>query len=221
MWISKEGDVRKQEILDAALQMFSEKGYEGTSINDIIKKVGVTKGAFYYYFSSKEEVLNVLSEKQADMVLEISQKIAGDDRMTALEKLNAIAFEVQGHRAANMAQRLMALKAYQNEINIVLGMKVVEKTIQKGAPVIQSIIEQGIGEGVFNTAFPRETAELYINLSSIVNGSITQILLASGKNAESIEKIRKMLLFYEDIFKRVLGVEKGSVNLVAATLKHF
>ena len=221
MWISKEGDIRKQELLDTALQLFSEKGYEGTSINDIIKKVGVTKGAFYYYFSSKEEVLNVLSEQQADILIDISRKTAANERLTALEKLNCIASEAQRYRAANMAQRLMALKAYQNESNIVLGIKIVEKTIQKGAPIMQSIIEQGVREGVFNTSFPKETAELYINLSSIMSGSITQILLDSGKKPESIEKIRKLLLFYEDVFKRLLGIEKGSVNLVDAALKYF
>ena len=221
MWISKEGDIRKQELLDAALQLFSEKGYEGTSINDIIKKVGVTKGAFYYYFSSKEEILNVLSEQQADILIDISRKTAANERLTALEKLNCIASEAQRYRAANMAQRLMALKAYQNESNIVLGIKIVEKTIQKGAPIMQSIIEQGVREGVFNTSFPKETAELYINLSSIMSGSITQILLDSGKKPESIEKIRNLLLFYENVFKRLLGIGKGSVNLVDATLKYF
>jgi len=56
MRISKDGDIRKQELLDAALQLFYEKGYEKTSVNDIIEKVGVSKGAFYYYFKSKEEV---------------------------------------------------------------------------------------------------------------------------------------------------------------------
>ena len=221
MWISKEGDIRKQELLDAALQLFNEKGYEGTTINDIIKKVGVTKGAFYYYFSSKEEILNVLSEQQADILMEIARKTAANESLSALNKLNCIASEAQGYRAANMAQRLMALKAYQNELNIVLGMKIVEKTIQKGAPIIQSIIEQGVQEGVFNTFFPKETAELYINLSSIMSGSITQVLLDSGKKPESIEKIRKLLLFYEDVFKRLLGIGKGSVNLVDATMKYF
>lgn len=207
-------------ILDAALQLFTEKGYEGTSINDIIKKVGVTKGAFYYYFSSKEEVLNVLSERQADLLIEISRKTAANEKLSAIEKLNCIASEAQRFRAANMAQRLMALKAYQNELNIVLGIKIVEKTIQKGSPIIQSIIEQGIRESIFNTSYPKEAAELYINLSSIMSSSITQILLDSGKKPESIEKIRNLLLFYEDLFKRLLGIEKGSVNLADAALKY-
>lgn len=50
----------KQEIMDAAWELFFENGYEKTTVNDIIKKVNTTKGGFYYYFKSKGELLNSL-----------------------------------------------------------------------------------------------------------------------------------------------------------------
>ena len=53
----KEGEVRKQEILMVARELFVTKGYEQTSVNDILKIVDIAKGTFYYYFNSKEEVL--------------------------------------------------------------------------------------------------------------------------------------------------------------------
>ena len=62
MRISKEYDERKNEILDTAERLFHTKGYEKTTINDILKEVNIAKGTFYYYFKSKEEVMDALIE---------------------------------------------------------------------------------------------------------------------------------------------------------------
>ena len=53
----KDGEERKKEILMIARKLFVEKGYDQTSINDILKIIEIAKGTFYYYFTSKEELL--------------------------------------------------------------------------------------------------------------------------------------------------------------------
>ena len=57
----KERDDLKNQIMEAAWELFLEKGYEKTTVNDIIKKAGTSKGGFYYYFKAKEELLKILS----------------------------------------------------------------------------------------------------------------------------------------------------------------
>ena len=54
MRISKEPEARKQEILETAMKLFAEKGYEKTSISDIVKEIGVAQGLCYRYFPSKD-----------------------------------------------------------------------------------------------------------------------------------------------------------------------
>lgn len=56
----KEREDLKNQILEAAWELFREKGYENTTVNDIIKRAGTSKGGFYYYFKAKEELLNML-----------------------------------------------------------------------------------------------------------------------------------------------------------------
>ena len=56
--ITKEYDERLTEFLETAQQLFFQKGYEKTSVNDIIKKIGVAKGTFYHYFKSKKDLLD-------------------------------------------------------------------------------------------------------------------------------------------------------------------
>ena len=59
MRVTKEPEVRKQEILDTALKLFGENGYEKTSITDIAKAIGVAQGLCYRYFPSKRRCLTV------------------------------------------------------------------------------------------------------------------------------------------------------------------
>lgn len=57
----KQKQDAKSRIVDAAWQLFYDKGYHGTTIDDIIELSGTSKGSFYYYFNSKDELLNTLS----------------------------------------------------------------------------------------------------------------------------------------------------------------
>ena len=67
---------RINEILDAAEQLFFEKGYDRTTVKDIAKVMGVAQGTMYYYFKSKEEVLKGVIDRKADLVLSEMHRIA-------------------------------------------------------------------------------------------------------------------------------------------------
>lgn len=70
MRVTKEPEVRRQEILDTALKLFGEKGYEKTSITDIAKAIGVAQGLCYRYFPSKEALFDSAVEQYADVLVE-------------------------------------------------------------------------------------------------------------------------------------------------------
>ena len=65
--ITKEPEVRRQEILDTAMKLFYEKGYEKTSITDIAREMGVAQGLCYRYFSSKEMIFDSALDQYAKM----------------------------------------------------------------------------------------------------------------------------------------------------------
>ena len=69
MRVTKEPEVRKQEILDTALKLFGENGYEKTSITDIAKAIGVAQGLCYRYFPSKEVLFDSAIEQYADVLV--------------------------------------------------------------------------------------------------------------------------------------------------------
>ena len=79
----KKGDLRKQEILHTAEQLFCRKGYEQTSIQDILDQLHSSKGSFYHHFISKEALLEGICRKRADQIFEtLSLMIHEDDSVT-------------------------------------------------------------------------------------------------------------------------------------------
>ena len=75
----------KSRIVSAAWQLFHERGYNGTTVDDIIELSGTSKGSFYYYFNTKDELLNTLSVILDDYYEELD--VAMDPDMDSFEKL--------------------------------------------------------------------------------------------------------------------------------------
>lgn len=67
-------EYRIESLLSAAMEEFIENGYEGTSIDSIAKKAGVSKGAFYYHFPNKEVLLMEVNKKLCDPIMEMIKK---------------------------------------------------------------------------------------------------------------------------------------------------
>ncbi len=63
----------KARIVDAALELFAQNGYLGTSMSDIAKQLSITKGALYKHFASKQEILDQIIQKMNDLDLERAQ----------------------------------------------------------------------------------------------------------------------------------------------------
>ena len=88
--ITKDPEVRKQEILDAAMELFREKGYEKTSIGDIAEKLKIAQGLCYRYFPSKEKLFDSAVERYADLQVEQMLPVLRDPNRTLREKLDAV-----------------------------------------------------------------------------------------------------------------------------------
>ncbi|MBU4608953.1 MAG: TetR/AcrR family transcriptional regulator [Methanobacterium sp.] len=85
--ISKNPELKRRELRDIAEQLFLEKGYQETRVKDIVKKAGVAQGTFYYYFQSKEAILDEITNKYINIIIESMEKISKQDNLNALEKL--------------------------------------------------------------------------------------------------------------------------------------
>ncbi|SCG85661.1 TetR/AcrR family transcriptional regulator [Methanobacterium congolense] len=199
MRVTKKPEIRRKELMNAAEDLFIEKGYEQVEVSEIAKKVGVVKGTFYYYFKSKEAILDAIIDKYISILVEDMENMVNQKDLTALEKLmNIYPFALSfpsGHKSI--------MHHLQEEKNVHLSMKLEQRIPQETAGLLTRIIKQGIEEGVFNIKYPEEAAGVYMGTMIILQG-------IENLDPNSLEFKRKfMAIFY--FIERILGAEEGLI----------
>ncbi len=209
----KKPEIRKQEILDAAQSLFFQKGYENTTIQDIIDKLGIAKGTFYHYFDSKTKMLDALTERTTDdMSAQFRTIIASEQN--AIEKLNGMFRAGAGFKMAHIEVFLVILKELYRDENIIMRTRMFRRIAQSIGPLFAAIIRQGITEGLFKTPDPDEIGEILIKLGQSLNERICELILDRTKTPEQLCTIieRKTRLF-ETVMERILGAPEGSIEM--------
>lgn len=212
--ITKEYHVRKNELLDTAQELFFTKGYKQTSIESIIKKIGVAKGTFYYYFKSKEDLMDKLVKRMTNQILSEVKKITERTDLNALAKLNRAYITARNVKLENIDLIKLYLKVLYKDENIILRHKIYMSNIDLLVPEFAKIISQGVKEKIFNTLFPDEAAKLIFELAYIFSERIPKLIFGSDKNSKNLNEVEKELRVYEDAIERIIGAEKGTVNIV-------
>ena len=92
MRLMKEAEERKKEILDIAEQLFIEKGFDNTSTNDILREIGIARGTLYYYFKSKEEILDAVIDRITNQLVEKSKEIFDQKELSVFQRFTMITF---------------------------------------------------------------------------------------------------------------------------------
>lgn len=155
--VSKNPEERKAEIINTAEELFSERGFRNVAVSDIVKKVGVAQGTFYYYFESKEDLLNQALERRLEGTMVNMSLIAERPGLDACQKLQGIlkAALFSGLGKQNMTEHLDSRDSEMHK-------RLEEKFHQKFYPVLLKVIEQGIGEGRFVLDSPKEVTQILL-----------------------------------------------------------
>lgn len=153
----KEAEERKKEIIDTARRLFGEKGYKNTQVKDIVSEVGVAQGLFYYYFKSKDEVLEAVAEQYADNIIcGVTELIDVD--MKSFEKIVLI-IELFLKRAEEEKQ---VFEAMQQKDQRDMHSKILNHVGERLVPVILKIVEQGNKYGELNCKYPLQSTKIMI-----------------------------------------------------------
>lgn len=176
-----------QKILDAALKLFLDKGYEQTTILDIVDNLGgLTRGAFYHHFKSKEEVLDALGDR---LFYDNNpfEKVKQRSDLNGLEKLKYIlidSLEITDRRKINN----MAVSALQSPAFL---KKLIDDNRDVLAPQFCEIVEEGVKDGSIKTGHPKLLSELIVLMTNFW----TVPTIFSSSTEESVEK----LIFIKEI----------------------
>ena len=199
--ISKDPEERRQELIDTAMRLFLEKGYEQTSVSDIVKEINVAQGTFYYHFKSKTDILEAVGEKFIDKIINKIQHIANRKRIDEAERLDDIIDYFSLFYNANKE----IVNYIHSESNIVLHQKLGRKTLTKLLPILTKVIEEGVEKGRFNVTYPAETAEFLILAMCE--------MLHQPNTMTDVKRRERVRYTIEENLKRILGVEDYTFEL--------
>lgn len=155
--ISKDPEKRRSEFIEAAERLFTAKGYDETTISDIVKEVNVAQGTFYYYFGSKNEVLEAVIEKLL-AILEDKARGILESQGSPEKKLRNI---VNSIIEANASKKDL-LNYLHEESNVVLHERLERRTIARMAPLIAELLSEGSKKGAFHLSHPTEASEFIL-----------------------------------------------------------
>lgn len=209
----KDPEVRRNEIIDVAQGLFISKGYENTSIQDVLDGAGIAKGTFYHYFDSKMALLDSLVARLTEARLSSVEPIVHDSRMSALQKMRAYLDTIMQWKAENRRFLMdMARVIYRDE-NAIYRQKMTAAALKRIAPIFAAIIEQGIDEGIFSTEYPAETSEIIYNVMRSMSESMMDILLDKEYAGDMAAAFERIICAHEYAVARILSYE-GELNLI-------
>ncbi len=211
--ITKDYDERKNEFLDTAQALFYSQGYDQTSVSAIIDHMGVSKGTFYHYFESKEQLLDSLIERLTGQILSAFSEIIDDPEMDAITKLNRLFESSAGIKAANRDLILMVVRTLYTDRNLVMRHKMNARRAELASPLMARIIHQGIAEGVFNTPYPDLVTGLIFGLADDWGETFAALMVTLDEQPENKELIFKNVELFQDAIERLLGAPSGSLKL--------
>lgn len=217
---------KREEFLAAALRLFSEKGYEKTTVNDILHHVGASKGAFYHYFESKEDVVETLAEEYVETFAQLAESICDQPDINALEKFNRCVSRVQAFKKSETRGAAELRSALRRDANLMLRQRIVKRARARIAPLYRRIFAEGVREGLFRICNLDELPELLLVVVYELSTSIDELYVSCcGENTagteEFLRKLEPKLFFYEDAINRLLGLTEGSVRLQEAYRQRF
>lgn len=161
---------KKQTIIDAAMELFAEKGFEGTSIRELAAAAGVNIAMVNYYFGSKEKLFEAMVEQKASYFREKLTEILNNDSKNELEKMDRI--------IEDYVSRIMAQHKYHRVIHQELMLQQREAlheniiaVFSKNKEVMKTIIERGIKKKLFRKVDPELTIVTLL-------GTLHQVLLS-------------------------------------------
>ena len=208
--VVKKAEERRSEILQKAQELFYKHGYTNTSVNMVIEALGISKGAFYHYFKSKEELLDCLSDEFTENIISKIKSVIDNPNLNAIEKLNKMYQESGNYKVENIDFIMTITEALYSDNNLLLRYKFNSKSVENILPLMTSIFQQGKNEGVFNIDEPQATARIILLFGMSIAEHNAKLLLQLKDNPEKIDEMYEHFLIYQKSVERMLGAPKDS-----------
>lgn len=197
--------IKSQKILDALQQLLEEKSIRHISVSEIAEKAGIGKGSIYYYYPSKDAIVDALIKRSYEQPLQTAKSLSSRTDISSFTRMamlfqacrnSSAVFIRQKHRSETSAQDLALL--HQKYLNYL---------VSELKPVLTEIISQGIACGEIHFDYPAALSEIALIVLAV---KLDNSLVPSAP--EEIEDTLKGLI---SLLEKGTGVPAGTLDYLS------
>ena len=212
----KKGDARRGELLATAERLFYTKGYEKTSVQDILTEMNFSKGGFYHHFDSKLAVLEAICEMRARECCEQARQAAENAQGTAVDKLNAVFHDSAILASGNSSFISLMIHVAYREDGALMREKMKGSQLESMQPVLEEILRAGVESGEFFASDVCACAKMLLRMYLVFTDEIAFLLAREDSEEKLMDELVRCLNSYRTAIERILIAPFGSVVLFEA-----
>ena len=213
----KKGDIKRTQILDAAEALFFERGYDRTSVQDILDVLGMSKGGFYHYFDAKDSVLRAVVERRMEGRFDRMTAELYNNRRSPVDRLNMLLGMANLFEAEEAPFAALLLKLCYRDKDAAMNAHRRRVLIDRLLPRVNDVIGEGVADDSFHTRYPREVGRLLLLLACDVDDEVCTLLADNPDNPDVMLRMLELLNAYRESAERLVGAPYGSIVLFEVT----
>lgn len=192
-------------ILDALQKLLENQNLQKISVSDIARTAGIAKGSIYYYFPSKEAIVEALVERSYAASIETAKQLAKQTSIPPFTRM-ALIFQACRNSSSEFLKQNKAATNASIQERTLLHHKYLRYIIKELKPVLTEIIRQGIDRGEISFEHPASLAEIVLLVLTV---KIDNTLIPSTK-----EEIEQIILDLIVLLEKGTDNPKGSLNFL-------
>lgn len=210
----RKGDLKKQEILQTAEDLFCKKGYEETSVQDILDILHTSKGSFYHHFESKEYLLEAMCDRRAVLIAHQAEEEerAFDKPIARLNSLLSGVFPLKDERLSFL---MMILPVFSTRQGHSLRTRYCEALLSSFHEPVTRTLTECLADDSVNVYDPEITADICINTMNHLWCDLCDTIIRATAAGEDMPDLARIIHQYRIITERILSAPYGSMDLVS------
>ena len=209
----KKGELRKEAIVRTAEKLFFEKGYEETSIQDILDALSISKGGFYHYFESKISLLEEISRQKSAANIERVRMELFSGKLTSVQKANLILSSIFPFGRESAEYNALTFKVSYIDGDVHFRDRTRQFVSDELCPLMDETVYAGIADDSFFVRYPSHIGRLLLMLAYDACDEACRLLSMDADNPDILINMMDILYAYREAVEIMLGCTHGSIQL--------
>lgn len=204
-----------ESMLSHGFNLIRQRGFSQVTVNDVLQASGVSRGTFYYHFSSMEHLLEILVQRDFQPLMMRLRELVANPEMSAVQKLNLFLGLAKNWETSSDDGIEMLLSLNVFPFNETYGRCVWNWLVNNTAPLLENILIFGVARNEFKLSITRNLGRAILILARDMTTDVVSVVvdeIIMGRDGVDTAFVRAGL--YEKAISAFVGAEPGSVKII-------